>query len=284
MSFTNSKPVNTVSNNSGIYQELLFSVGLVCGVYLLFIFLEISYQYINRLSMNRTALIENTCSMDGKTITISQNPNLQQSNSIALSSNERSGIEFTYAFYINVNPASFDEYVGLRHIFHKGYSSQFPLLSPGVYLRSEINTLRVYMNTYKTWNNYLEIENIPVGKWVHIVIVCKENALEIFVNGNLSKKKSFESTPYQNYQDIICFSQRKLVLKPIDVISLGETELNILGSVKGLMSRLLYFNYALCYAEIQTLLNEGPSSKMDETTISTNIPPYLADTWWASGH
>jgi hypothetical protein len=285
LSYSSNSRTNTESNYSGIPQQLMISVGLVIGVYLLMIFLEIAYQYVNRLSMNRTVLLENTCSMDTKTMTISQNPNLAQSKTAALSTNERSGIEFTYSFYINVNPSSFNQNDGLLHLFHKGYSSQFPLLAPGVYFRSNTNTLRVYMNTYKTWNNYLEVENIPISKWVHIALVCKENALEIFVNGNLSKKKSFEgSTPYQNYQDIVCFSQRAIVLNKSMIPALETDILNIYGAVKGLMSRLIYFNYALCYAEIQTLLNEGPSNKMDDSTISTNLPPYLSDTWWSKSY
>jgi hypothetical protein len=172
------------------------------------------------------------------------------------------------------------------HIFHKGYPSQFPLLAPGVYLHSNTNTLRVYMNTYKTWNNHIDVENIPVNKWVHVVIACKDSALEIYINGNLSKKMSFEGyTAYQNFQDICCFSQRRVGAKltHVKTPSIDETGFNVFGAVKGMLSRLTYFNYALCYAEIQQLMNEGPSSKMDADSAK-NVPPYLADTWWSNGY
>jgi len=263
-------------------QQFLFAFVLVVGIYLICIFMEVLYNYMNRLSMNRTDVLPNTYNIDDKTITISQNPNVYGSKPIHLSDNERSGIEFSYSFYLNVHPAAFRQELGLLHIFHKGYSSQFPLLAPGVYMRSDTNTLRVYMNTYKTWNNFVEIENIPVSKWVHVAIVCKESALEVYINGNLSKKLSFDGyTPYQNYEDICCFSQRRITLTHTKVPSVDENGFNVFGSMKGMLSRLTYFSYAICYSEIQTLMNEGPSSTMDSSVMS-EIPPYLADNWWAS--
>jgi hypothetical protein len=221
---------------------------------------------------------------DSRTVTITQNPILNDSKQINVSENERTGIEFSYSFYLKVNPSTFRQEQGLIHIFHKGYSSQFPLLAPGVYLRSDTNTLRVYMNTYKTWNNYIEVENIPLSKWVHICIVCKDNALEIYINGNLSKKLSFDGyAAYQNYQDVICFSQRRISLKQTIIPTLDDGGMNVFGSMKGMMSRLIYFNYALCYAEIQSLMSEGPSSKV-ESSETNDVPPYLSDTWWSQSY
>jgi hypothetical protein len=223
--------------------------------------------------------------MDTKTMVIPQNPNSPGAKTVNLSSNERSGVEFSYSFYLYVNPASFTGNFGLLHIFHKGYSSQFPLLAPGVYMRSDKNTLRVYMNTYKTWNNYAEVDNIPVNKWVHIVIVCKNNALEIFINGNLKKKLSFDGfAPYQNYQDIVCFSQRRINLKKSIIPSVDKDGFNVFGSLKGLLSNMNYYSYALCYSEIQTIMNEGPSKKMDSSATMTDVPPYLDDKWWTQGN
>jgi hypothetical protein len=140
------------------------------------------------------------------------------------------------------------------------------------------------MNTYKTWNNYLDVEDIPVSKWVHLVIVCKNNSLEIYVNGNLKKKLPFDGfTPYQNFQDICCFNQRRISLNNAIITSLGDKKFDVFGAMKGLLSRLNYFSYALCYAEIQDLMNEGPSSKIDSDAFK-EIPPYFADTWWAQSY
>ena len=269
----------------GIVQQIIFSTAIVVAVYLTLLFVEVMYNYINRLSMNRTNLLPNTYNIEDKSINIPQNPNTTGAKTVNLSNNERSGIEFSYSFYLNVHPSAFRQELGLLHIFHKGFSAQFPLLAPGVYMRSDTNTLRVYMNTYKTWNNYVEVDNIPVGKWVHIVVVVKNTAMEIFINGNLAKKLSFDGyTPYQNYEDICCFSQRRITIKNSVVPSTDETGFDVFGALKGQLSRLTYFSYALCYAEIQQLMNEGPSSKMDSALNTTNVPPYLDDTWWTQGN
>ena len=276
-------------NNSGvqpgIIRQVLFALALVVALYLVLLFVEIIYKYINRLSMNRTQLLPYTYNLEDKAINIPQDPNVKGSKPVHLSDNERSGVEFSYTFYLNVSPAAFRQEYGLNHIFHKGFSSQFPLLAPGVYMRSDTNTLRVYMNTYKTWNNYVEVENIPVSKWVHVAIVCSENSLEVYINGNLAKKLPFDGfAPYQNFEDICCFSQRRLTMKHSIVPSTDENGFDVFGCMKGQLSRLNYFSYALCYAEINQLMNEGPSSKMDSSVTNTNIPPYLDDTWWAQGH
>jgi hypothetical protein len=269
----------------GVFSEVLYGFTLVVIVYLVLLFVEVIYKYINRLSLHKTVLLANTYSTDNKTIIVPQNPNLPGSKVVNVSNNEPTGIECSYSFYLLVNPASFRQEVGLLHIFHKGYSSQFPLLAPGVYMCSNTNTLRVYMNTYRTWNNYVDVDNIPVNKWVHVVIVCKNNALEVFINGNLKKKLSFEGyAPYQNYQDIVCFSQRRITLKQTTTPSVDKNGFDVFGAMKGLVSHLQYFSYALCYAEIQQLMKEGPSSKMGDSLDTSTIPPYLDDTWWTQGN
>uniref|UniRef100_A0A6C0DUZ5 LamG-like jellyroll fold domain-containing protein n=1 Tax=viral metagenome TaxID=1070528 RepID=A0A6C0DUZ5_9ZZZZ len=269
----------------GIIPQVLFALALVVVLYLVLLFVEIIYKYINRLSMNRTQLLPYTYNTEDKAINIPQDPNVKGSKPVNLSDNERSGVEFSYTFYLNVSPAAFRQEYGLNHIFHKGFSSQFPLLAPGVYMRSDTNTLRIYMNTYKTWNNYVEVENIPVSKWVHVAIVCSENSLEVYINGNLAKKLPFDGfAPYQNFEDICCFSQRRITMKHSIVPSTDENGFDVFGCMKGQLSRLNYFSYALCYAEINQLMNEGPSSKMDSAMTNTNIPPYLDDTWWSQGH
>jgi len=283
MEGTNNQSLNS-GQKPGIIAQILFGLALVVGLYLVLLFIEVIYKYLNRLSMSRTELLPYTYNIDDKTINIAQNPNVKGSKPVNLSNNERSGIEFTYSFYLNVSPTAFRQEYGLCHIFHKGYSSQFPLLAPGVYMRSDTNTLRVYMNTFKTWNNFVEVENIPIGKWVHIAIVVNDNSLEVYVNGNLAKKLPFDGfAPYQNYEDICCFSQRRITMKHSIVPSTDENGLDVFGCMKGQLSRLNYFSYALCYAEIQQLMNEGPSSKL-ESAMNTNVPTYLDDTWWSQGY
>jgi len=276
--------MNSNTTNSGGIMNFVFPVIVVVFVFCAFLCAELIYKYMNRLSINRVELLPNTYSVNNKTITITQNPIVTNVNQIQVSQNERTGIEFTYSFYLNVDPSTFRQEHGLLHVFHKGYSSEYPLLAPGVFMRSDTNTLRVYMNTFKTWNNYIEVDNFPLSKWVHVAVVCKNSSLEIFINGNLSKKMTFDGyAAYQNFQDVICFNQRRIALTQSKIPSVDKHGFNVFGSMKGMLSRLTYFNYALCMAEIQSEMNRGPSSIMDSSNLN-EVPPYLSDTWWSRSY
>jgi hypothetical protein len=288
MESTNSNSKLNYSNSikgPGMIPQILLGLSIVVLLYLSFLFIELLYSYYHKLNMNKTELLPVTYNTENKSIVIPQNPNDPKSKLVNLSDNERSGIEFTYTFYTYVHPSTFRTEKGLLHIFHKGYPGQFPLLAPGVYMRSDTNTMRIYMNTYKTWNNYVEVDNFPVAKWVFVAIVCTSNSLEVFINGNLAKKLNFEKyQPYQNYQDIICFSSRRITVKHSSVPSTDENGQDVFGTMKGMLSKLYYFNYALSYSEINSLMNEGPSTKMDSADMNGLTPPYLDDTWWTKSY
>ena len=263
-------------------KEIIIGLSAVIVIYFFLGAIELVNNYINRLQGNRTELLPISYNTTNKTFQIYQNPNISTSLLVQPSNNELTGIEFSYSFFLNVPASSYSGSEGLQHIFHKGSPSQFPLLGPGVYMHSESNTLRVYMNTYDTWNNYVDVDNIPIGKWAHIVIVCKASHLEIFVNGNIKSRLGFDLTPpYQNYGDVYAFSQRRFKLRPTDVTSLTK-EFNVQGAVNGQFSRLYYFSYALSYSEVNSLFNQGPSTTLDSTSGSSNTQTYLADTWWTA--
>lgn len=269
------------SRSGSLVEQALYGIALVFVVYVALFMTELLYTYFNRLHMNRTELLPYTYNTDNKAVTVPQNPNARGAKPTALSDNERTGVEFSYSFYLYIHPSTFRTEYGLLHIFHKGYAQPFPLMGPGVFLRSDTNTLRVYMNTFKSWNQYVEVKNMPVSKWVHVTVVCQNQGMEVYVNGNLSRKMSFEGfAPYQNYQDVVCFSQRRLTMKQSKIASVDENGFDVFGTMKGMLSRLTYFNYALTYGEIQQLMNEGPSTQMDESLMNDR-PPYLADTWWS---
>jgi len=52
------------------------------------------------------------------------------------------------------------------------------------------------------------------------------------------------------------------------------------GSATGLISSLMYTGYALNYEQIDSLVRNGPSTKLVSAT--QNLPPYLADNWWVT--
>jgi len=278
MNMNQSAVTNAVASPSAVSQ-ILISLAIVVIIYIVFGMMESIYNYMNRMAQYRTEIMPMSYATEDKTYTVVQNPNEPSALPTNLSNNERTGPEFTYSFFMIAHASTFRQEEGLLHIFHKGNPNQWPLLGPGVYMCANTNTLRVYMNTYKTWNNCVDVENIPVGKWVHVAIVCKAGHLEVFVNGNLSKRMGFDGfAPYQNYGNIICFSQRRIEI-PKTVPSLNGGTFSVFGAMKGVVSRIIYFSYALSYTEINAMMAQGPS-KTFASSANGMLAPYLADSWW----
>jgi len=116
------------------------------------------------------------------------------------SKDERNGTEFSYSCFISVQPDNFTgEKDTFKHVYHKGSKGVFPLMAPGVFFKSDTNTLRVYMNSSLAWNNYVDIPNIPLKKWFHLVVMVKGKALDVYINGNLANRHKFTDIPKINY-------------------------------------------------------------------------------------
>lgn len=269
----------------GVLPQILLAAIICILIYLGMLTFDSFVRMYRRMGGSRFELMPHTYSSETKSYQIKQNPNLPDAKPVTMSDNELTGIEFSYSFYINVNKNNFNGSEGLRHVFHKGNVGMFPLMGPAVFMHSEKNIMRVYMNSYETWNNYCDIDNIPVGKWVHIALIYKNNALEIYINGNLSKKISFTNTvPYQNYGDYFFFSMNKLLLNTSNNFSCIKQAndgnvMDITGPFSGLLSKVIYYNYGISYSEIQKSIEDGPSTKVDAAEMG-GTPPYLTDNWW----
>lgn len=269
----------------GFFQQVLLVLILLSILFFFFISLEYLLLSYQRIGEKRVDLLPMTVTAEDTMLTFQQNKS-QYANAkqIPLSDNERTGIEFTYSFFLFIHPSTFTGEDTLHHVFHKGYITPWPLMGPGVFVRGNSNTLRVVMNTYRNAYTFMDIENIPVRKWFHCVLVCRKNSLEVYINGNLRKKLPFEGTlPYQNFQNLICFSPLKKIIMGSQVPSLGpDTNLYFQGAVRGNMSNLIYLAYAASFTEIQGLMNLGVSKK----TLSSEMdkPPYLVDTYWTTSY
>jgi hypothetical protein len=222
-----------------------------------------------------------------------QNPRNPAAKTVNLSDNQRSGVEFSYAMFIYLKSECFASgEQKLLHILHKGYNKPYPLMAPGIFTWGNKNTLRIFMNSYDSWNNWSEVENIPVDKWFHLVVSCKGNTLFVYINGSLKQKVNLSGNtpPYQNYGDVYLFSPRKMAVSKSITTSLASdpefkgmgsnSSLQFGGAASGMVSRVYYFSYALSYTEIQKLMNMGPSSVMSGPDMS--MTPYLSDTWWVN--
>jgi hypothetical protein len=286
--YNNSQSGTGLLTGTGVVPQLLLAVVTIFIIYIVMLSFEQIYSAYKRYDKAVTELMPLTYSAENKSYTISQDPTDKSALPITFSDNERTGLEFSYSFYIFVNPSTFQSgQEGLAHVFHKGYSRPYPLLGPGVFMKTNENTMRVYMNCTNEWNSYIDVENFPVQKWVHMALVARDNGIEVYVNGDLKKRLHFKkATPYQNFGNFYAFSQRNFQLAcdrsqgSCTIKSLKGEPYIVKGAMSGLLSRLRHFNYALSYTEINDLVHEGPNSKMEGQ--DQDKPPYLADTWWTT--
>jgi hypothetical protein len=270
---------------TGLIPQLILGLVLATVLYIVLMSFEMIYKSMKAVTGTRVTLLDATVNAENKPLVFEQNPLNPKNKLLPLSDNERTGAEFSYSFYMWVNPSSFKQYDGLLHIMHKGNPKPYPLMSPGVFMKSNTNTMRVYMNSSKTWNNFVDIENIPVKKWVHIVILGRNNTVEVYVNGNISKKMNMDGGVfYQNFGNLYLFrSDPSAPVTPTSSPSVGSTPFQTHGTISGNLSSLIYFNYALSYTEIRDLTAVGPSKKV-ESGNDTDAPPYLEDSWWVSSY
>lgn len=251
--------------------------------FMLIFTIEMLYKTTSEARNRFQTLLNYTASPDDMMITIHQDiSKYPDAKPIGLSMNERTGIEFGYSFYIYINPATFSGDATFKHVFHKGYANPWPLMAPGVFMHGTTNTMRVVMNTYKNPFTYADVKNIPVQKWVHVVLNSYKGGLDIFVNGNLANRITFTDTlPYQNFQDVVLFSNaNNNTLRGSGIPALNGEDFNLAGAFKGHLSNLVYARYALSMNEIQRLMSAGPSTVVKQTQMDK--PPYLGDDWWTT--
>ena len=280
----NSGPLGLVLGK-GFFQQVLLVLLVLALLFFFFTSIEYLLMSYQRIGGKNVQLLPLTVTAEDKMLTFQQNKTqYEDAKQIPLSDNERTGIEFTYSFYLFIHPSSFTGEDVLFHVMHKGYINPWPLMGPGVFVKGNNNTLRIVMNTYRNAYTYMDVENIPVRKWFHCALLCRKNSLEIYINGNLRKKLPFEGTlPYQNFQNLICFSPLKKIVLGSQVPSLGTgNDLRFEGAFRGNMSNLVYLAYAASFTEIQSLMDMGVSKK----TMSSQMdkPPYLVDTYWTTSY
>jgi hypothetical protein len=279
-----------------ILKQSVISIVSLGVVFFILAALEYFYKIYYSMSSTKVEILKDTSVSSNPMIIVTQNPSLTTSKTILASDNEFSGIEFSYSFFLNIGSDTFNNNsTQLKHVFHKGYAMPYPLLSPGVFILNSENTMRIFMSSFNNWANYVDIQNIPVDKWFHTALVYKKAGLEVYINGNLFKKIPFLNgdLPYQNFENVYIFNRFNGTL-PVTVPAVKNFTdstssahdpnfyTSFGGQMTGSLSRLNYFRYALGFSDIQSLMNEGPSKKIQGQPGNNRVTPYLQDTWWTT--
>ena len=206
-------------------------------------------------------------------LTVSQNPADSDAVTIKRSNNEDDGMEFTWSIWIYVNELqSDDQYQMFQHIFNKGTDDTHELTglvqtnnAPGIYLKDGTNKLFIKMDSVKANDpiTSIEIDNIPIKKWVHVILRLQNNILDVYINGTVSKRLVLQHTPKQNFQDV---------------------NVNHNNGFSGHLSDLRYFDRALNVFEINGILNSGPNLTSSSLSAfnDTGFYGYLSNMWYSS--
>jgi len=278
-------------STSEIFPQIMYGVVVVAIVYILYMGAEVLWRAYLGYGTTRIAVFPMTTNMPK---TFQQDPSNPLSVYLPVSQNQLTGIEFSYSTFIYVDDSTFNDTTHQWHtVLYKGYESgPFPLCGPGVFVSTDTNNdpvLRVVMNSYNTWFNTVDVKQIPVKKWFHLALVLSgNNTLNVYVNGNLANKLVLDGTiAYQNYQPLMILPTVKISSSDFDNTAGTNQHLRgippgqsfvIAGPMTGFVSNVIYYSYAIGYSEIQALMQMGPSSQMDTTSMTA--PPYLIDTWW----
>jgi len=204
-------------------------------------------------------------------IKISQDPGVSGSVPIMRSKNEMDGMEFTWSVWIYIDDFNYkrDEY---KHIFHKGNDDinvtnppigmNYPNNAPGLYITPYTNDLLVVMNTFDVINEEVLVKDVPLNKWVNVILrLDKNHQLDVYINGTLTKRHLLAGVPKQNY---------------------GDVYVSLNGGFSGYTSCLRYFSSALGTNQINNIVDKGACLQMEEQDLK-QMPHYLSTRWYFSG-
>jgi len=208
-------------------------------------------------------------------VIIPQNPSSNGSVTINRSINGPNGIEFTWSVWFFINDLTYNS-GKYKHIFSKGNNMtsksttdtkglNFPNNAPGMYIYPNTNDLLIVMNTYETINQEITINDIPIGKWVNVILRCRNKTLDVYINGTITKSVNLNGVPKQNYGDVFVAMN---------------------GGFDGYISNLRYYDYSLGLNDISGLTTMGPNLEMSSSNSASLLlkrPDYLSLRWYFYG-
>ena len=268
---------NTPNNVANFTKDFLESNSLVAKLSFLLLVLFL-YVVLLRFGISFLGWLYNRSSgspkllngmIDAKQLmVIPQDPSNSSAITINRSVNARDGIEFTWSVWIFIDDLIYNQ-GQYKCVFFKGNDGiqttglNFPNNAPGLYIDPNTNKLIVMMNTFDVINEEISIPDIPLNKWINVIIRCENTVLDVYINGMVVKSHELHGVPKQNY---------------------GDVYLAMNGGFSGYISNLWYYNYALGVSEIQRISQQGPNTKMvGSNGMNIKNPNYLSLRWYFTG-
>lgn len=201
-------------------------------------------------------------------IVFEQDPSSNGGTTIYRSVNAKDGIEFTWSTWLFIDNLQTNSGI-YKHVFSKGNSNLqdngliFPNNAPGLYIAPNTNALVVMMNTFNVINEEVVIPDIPLNKWLNVIIRCQNTTMDVYINGTIARSIDLVGVPKQNY---------------------GDVYVAMNGGFAGSISNLWYYNYALGTSAIQKIANDGPNTTMiGANGMNDRNTNYLSLRWFFYG-
>lgn len=271
----------TTQNNAGTQNASMFNYSnTIIAKFAFLIVVIIIFMFLINLGIMLISYFSGSSSnpylikgmIDGTySVIIPQDPMNSNSITILRSNNQSKGIEFTWCVWLYINDLNNDN--KYQHIFNKGdnnYDKNTNKASinnaPGLYLGPSNNKLTVVMDTVvgNDKNTTIEIDNVPIRKWVNVCIRLENKILDVYVNGTMTRRLVLTNVPKQNYNNVyVCQN----------------------GGFAGKLSDLRYFSYALNVFEINRIVYAGPNTSTnkltaDQQAVKTGGFNYLSNLWY----
>lgn len=273
-------PFNQFTSSSNATKEFFESNSVVAKIAFLLLVLFV-FSILLRLGIgllgyflgptDSPKLIKGMIDASTNYMVIPQDPQDSTSVTISRSANATDGIEFTWSCWMFIKDLTYlsGQY---RCVFYKGndFSTNtdanglnFPNNAPGLYIAPNTNNLVIFMNTFKVINEQVTIPDIPLNKWVNVIIRCQNTTLDVYINGSIAKSLQLHGVPKQNYGNVFVAAN---------------------GGFSGYISNLWYYNYALGTSEINKLVESGPDTTMTGSDALNMVNPnYLSLRWFFYG-
>ena len=241
--------INDTGKNNTIVSKIAFLI-LIIFVYV--VLLRVGMALISYFfgPSNSPKLIVGKINAQNTPLDITQDPTIPTSILIPRSVNAIDGIEFTWSVWINIENLLYN--VGkYKHIFSKGNNDPGPMgimmpnNAPGLYIAPTTNDLIIIMNTYEVVSEEIIIPDIPLNKWLNVIISCKNTTLNVYINGFITKSHQLHGVPKQNNGDVYVAWN---------------------NGFAGSISNLWYYNYAISTSAIQSLVKKGPN--LNDASVS----------------
>lgn len=257
---------NDFLNANTMIAKFIF---VILGVILFLVLFRIVVYFLNYYySPKSKVVLVNGYIAGNSGVIIQQNPKSSTLNLITRSNDRVRGLEATWNLWLYIDGNDLTTTTS-KHILNKG-NNQFGSdgiatvnNAPGIYASmSSANDakINVYFDTQTNNRRLFELDNIPMQKWFMLSILLKNNIIDIYVNGTISKRETVEEVFKQNF----------------DTLNLGSN-----GGFNGKISNLTYFSYAISPFQMKNIYVLGPNLTESSLTAQKSTGEnYLSTIWY----